>query len=138
MKRILLAGIATMILASPAMAADTRIGVTMALFDDNFLTNVREAIAAHAETMEDVNIQFEDAQAESEQINQVQNFVAQGLDAIIVNVADTAATQRSPTWLGRGHPAGLRQPGPDQKELPEKVAVVASNNWSRAGWRWKP
>ena len=41
MKRLIAAGITTLILTTPAMAANTRIGVTMALFDDNFLTNVR-------------------------------------------------------------------------------------------------
>ena len=94
MKRILLAGIATLILTSPAMAANTRIGVTMALFDDNFLTNVREAMAAQAKTMPGVEIKFEDAQADiGRQINQVQNFIAEGVSAIIVNPADTSATR---------------------------------------------
>ena len=85
---------AAALLALPAAARATDVGVTMALFDDNFLTNIREAMGAHAETMEDVSLQFEDAQADiGRQINQVQNFIAQGVDAIVVNPADTAATQ---------------------------------------------
>ena len=102
MKRILAAGITTLILTSPAMAANTRIGVTMALFDDNFLTNVREAMAAQAKTMPGVEIKFEDAQADiGRQINQVQNFIAEGVSAIIVNPADTSAT-RSITKMVEG------------------------------------
>ncbi len=130
MKRILLAGIATLILTSPAMAANTRIGVTMALFDDNFLTNVREAMAAQAKTMPGVEIKFEDAQADiGRQINQVQNFIAEGVSAIIVNPADTSAT-RSITKMaeGAGIPLVYVNRGPDQKKLPENVAVVVSDS----------
>ena len=118
MKRILLAGIATLILASPAMAANTRIGVTMALFDDNFLTNVREAMAAQAKTMPGVKIKFEDAQADiGRQINQVQNFIAEGVSAIIVNPADTSATRRHHQDGGRlRHSAGLCQPRSGSEE----------------------
>jgi inositol transport system substrate-binding protein len=117
-------------LTLPAMAQATEIGVTMALFDDNFLTNVREAIAAQAESMEDVNVQFEDAQADiGKQINQVQNFVAQGVNAIIVNPADTAATQAITDMVSQaGIPLVYVNRGPEQKELPEKVVVVESDH----------
>jgi inositol transport system substrate-binding protein len=131
MKRHLLTTCAaTAFLAMPAMAQATDIGVTMALFDDNFLTNVREAIAAQAESMEDVNVQFEDAQADiGKQINQVQNFVAQGVDAIIVNPADTAATQAITDMVSQaGIPLVYVNRGPEQKELPEKVVVVESDH----------
>jgi inositol transport system substrate-binding protein len=130
MKRILAAGITTLILTSPAMAANTRIGVTMALFDDNFLTNVREAMAAQAKTMPGVEIKFEDAQADiGRQINQVQNFIAEGVSAIIVNPADTSAT-RSITKMveSSGIPLVYVNRGPDQKKLPENVAVVVSDS----------
>src|SRR3954468_20775839 len=130
MKRALLAGIATLILTSPAMAANTRIGVTMALFDDNFLTNVREAMAAQAKTMPGVEIKFEDAQADiGRQINQVQNFIAEGVSAIIVNPADTSATRSITKMVEQaGVPLVYVNRGPDQKKLPDNVAVVVSDS----------
>jgi inositol transport system substrate-binding protein len=129
-KTLLAAGAMSLCLAAPGLARATDIGVAMALFDDNFLTNIREAISAHAATMEDVNVQFEDAQADiGKQINQVQNFVAQGLDAIIVNPADTAATQAITEMVAAsGIPLVYVNRGPEQKELPEKVVVVESDH----------
>jgi inositol transport system substrate-binding protein len=128
MKRHLLTTCAAATFLMPAVAQATDIGVTMALFDDNFLTNVREAIRTQAESMEGVNVQFEDAQADiGRQINQVQNFVAQGVGAIIVNPADTAATQAITDMVSQaGIPLVYVNRGPDQKELPEKVVVVVS------------
>ena len=131
MNKTLLAACAmSLCLAGPGMARATDIGVAMALFDDNFLTNIREAMSAHAATMEDVNLQFEDAQADiGKQINQVQNFVAQGVDAIIVNPADTAATQAITDMVAAsGIPLVYVNRGPEQKELPEKVVVVESDH----------
>jgi inositol transport system substrate-binding protein len=133
MKRSFLAACATAALcltAMPGMARATDIGVAMALFDDNFLTNIREAISAHAQTLGDVNVQFEDAQADiGKQINPVQNFVAQGVDAIIVNPADTAATQAITEMVAKsGIPLVYVNRGPEQKQLPEKVVVVESDH----------
>ncbi len=129
-KHLLTACATAMCLAAPTLARATDIGVAMALFDDNFLTNIREAMAAHAEQMDDVNLQFEDAQADiGKQINQVQNFVAQGVDAIIVNPADTAATQAITDMVAAsGIPLVYVNRGPEQKNLPEKVVVVESDH----------
>ncbi len=129
-RQLLVAGAAALALSAPVAARATDIGVAMALFDDNFLTNIREAMSAHAETMEDVNLQFEDAQADiGKQINQVQNFVAQGLDAIVVNPADTAATQAITDMVAAsGIPLVYVNRGPEQKQLPDKVVVVESDH----------
>jgi inositol transport system substrate-binding protein len=131
MKRKLLAACALCLgVAVPGMARAVDIGVSMALFDDNFLTNVREALKAHAESMQDVNVQFEDAQADiGKQISQVQNFAAQGMDAIIVNVADTSATKAITDMVSQaGIPLVYLNRAPDEEQLPEKVVVVASDD----------
>ena len=48
----------------------------------------------YAKTLDGVNLQVEDAQNDvGKQLNQIQNFVASGVDAIIVNPVDTDATQ---------------------------------------------
>ena len=91
MKRILIALAATTVLASPAFA--TKIGVSMDKFDDNFLTVLRNSISDYAKTQPGVTLQIEDAKDDvSKQISQVQNFIANGVDAIIVNPVDTSAT----------------------------------------------
>ena len=129
MKRLLVACAAALLIAAPAMAKTT-IGVSMALFDDNFLTLLRQAMADYAKTKPDLEIQFQDAEGDvGKQLSQVQNFVAQGVSAIIVNLVDAAATKG---MTDAAHKAGIplvyvnRQP--DEKELPSKVVVVASDD----------
>ena len=69
---------------STAWAA--KIGVSMSQFDDNFLTVLRGGMQKHAESLGDVQLQFEDAQKDvGRQLNQMQNFISAKLDAIIAN-----------------------------------------------------
>lgn len=92
MKKIIMVAIATTLMAGAAKAEN--IGVSMALFDDNFLTVLRNGMDAYAKTLDGVSLQIEDAQNDvGKQLNQIQNFVASGVDAIIVNPVDTSATQ---------------------------------------------
>ena len=61
-------------------------------FDDLFLTNLREAIVAKAKEA-GVNVQFEDGQRDiGKQLSQIQNFIAQKVDAVVVNPVDSSAT----------------------------------------------
>lgn len=65
----------------------------MALFDDNFLTIVRNSINNEMKA-ENVKGQVEDAKGDvAQQLQQVQNFIGQGVDAIIVNPVDTNAVK---------------------------------------------
>ncbi len=83
------AGLA-LLLGSGAMAQT--IGVTIAEFNDNFLTLLRNGMADYART-NDVTLMTEDAQRDiGKQLSQIQNFIAGGADAIIVNAVDTDAT----------------------------------------------
>ncbi len=126
--------LALAVLAStPALSARsdaTTIGVSMALFDDNFLTSVRQAMANRAQAMPDLHIQFQDAQGDvGKQLSQVQNFVSQKVDAIIVVPVDTSATKRiTLAATGAGIPLVYVNRKPDETQLPPKVAVVASDD----------
>jgi inositol transport system substrate-binding protein len=127
--RRLLAGIAlSTVLAQGAMAAN--VGVSMALFDDNFLTVLRNGMQEYAATLPDVTLQVEDAQNDvGKQLNQIQNFVASGVDAIIVNPVDTDATvAMSQAANDAGIPLVFvnRQPA-NLDDLPETQAFVASD-----------
>ena len=104
------------------------IGVSMAHFDDNFLTMIRTAMADHAKTLPGVALQFTDAQGDiGRQLSQVQNFVAQDAAAIIVNAADTSATP-SMTKAARdaGVPLVYVNRRPAEETLPDGVVFVGS------------
>jgi inositol transport system substrate-binding protein len=91
MKRFAYALAVATILSTPAMAA--KIGVSMDKFDDNFLTVLRNGMSDYAKTQAGVTLQIEDAKDDvSKQLSQVQNFIANKVDAIIVNPVDTSAT----------------------------------------------
>jgi ABC-type sugar transport system substrate-binding protein len=128
MKRMLIALAAATILSSAAHAE--KIGVSMALFDDNFLTVLRNGMADYAKTLPGVSLQIEDAQNDvAKQLSEIQNFVAAKVDAIIVNPVDTDAT---PAMTKLAAEAGIplvyvnRQPK-DLDKLGKKAAFVASN-----------
>jgi inositol transport system substrate-binding protein len=128
MKRIAIALAAATILCSPAMAA--KIGVSMDKFDDNFLTVLRNGMSDYAKTLSGVTLQIEDAKDDvSKQLSQVQNFIANKVDAIIVNPVDTSATAAiTKAAADAGVPLVYvnRQPA-DVDALGPKAAFVASN-----------
>src|SRR5437016_14201263 len=97
MKRVAIAlmTIAALGFASTASAADkkVKIGVTMALFDDVWLTFVRDAMTKWGAAHKDIDLTIVDAKNDSaNQVGQVENFLAQKSDAIVNLPVDTAAT----------------------------------------------
>ncbi len=83
--------------------AATTIGVSMAHFDDNFLTTVRQAMADEGKA-KSAKVDFEDAQGDvGRQVGQVQSFIAQRVSAIIVNPADASATKRMTDAARKAH-----------------------------------
>jgi inositol transport system substrate-binding protein len=128
-KRLLAACATVAILALPAMAQAAEIGVSMALFDDNFLTVLRNGMQDYAAKQSDVSLQVEDAQNDvGKQLNHIQNFIAQGVDAIIVNPVDTDATPAMTSLAtAAGIPLVYVNRMPADSKLPEKVAFVGSD-----------
>ncbi len=128
MKKLLLTGAITALMTTAALAQN--IGVSVARFDDNGLTIMRNGMTAHAETIDGLNLQMEDAQDDvARQLDQINNFVASGVDAIIVNAVDTNATEAmSQAAASAGIPLVYvnRQPI-NMDTLPEGQAFVASN-----------
>ena len=126
-KMIMSAALAVMM--STAAHAET-VGVSMALFDDNFLTVLRNGMQDYAKTLDGVTLQVEDAQNDvAKQQSQIQNFIAAGVDAIVVNPVDTDATAAmSKIAADAGIPLVYvnREPA-NIDTLPEKQAFVASN-----------
>lgn len=126
-KTIIAAGFASL-LSTAAMAEN--IGASIARFDDNFLTVMRNGMTDHAATLDGVELQVEDAQDDvAKQLDQINNFIASGVDAIIVNAVDTSATEAmSNAAASAGVPLVYvnRQPV-NVDTLPDNQAFVASN-----------
>ena len=123
--------VTTALVASLGGAASAEnIGVSMALFDDNFLTVLRNGMQDYAASLDGVTLQIEDAQNDvGRQLNQIQNFVASGVDAIIVNPVDTDATVAMSNLAAEsGIPLVYVNREPvNVDDLPEGQAFVASN-----------
>jgi inositol transport system substrate-binding protein len=128
MKRISLVLLAGALLSLSAAAQAVTVGVSMALFDDNFLTAVRASMKERAGQL-DVAVQFEDAQNDiGRQLNQIQNFIAQHVDAIVVNPVDTDATPRvTHLAVAAGIPLVYVNRMPADKHLPPRVSFVGSD-----------
>ena len=124
--------IASMVIAACGSTSVPRpvIGVSMAHFDDNFLTILRTAMVDHAVTVPEFDLRFADAQGDvGRQLSQIQNFAAQGAAAIIVNAADTSATPGM-TKIARdaGVPLVYVNRRPAEETLPAGVVFVGSDD----------
>lgn len=128
MKKLLAS--AAILVSVAGTASAENVGVSMALFDDNFLTVLRNGLVEYAGTLDGVDVQVEDAQNDvAKQLDQINNFVASGVDAIIVNPVDTSATQ---AMCDAAAAAGVplvfvnREPV-NVDSLPDSQAFVASD-----------
>jgi len=93
---VLVVAIASIAAASGCVSAQgkVKVGVTMAVFDDVWLTTVRDSMIAWAGRKTDIDLTIVDAKNDTNrQIGQVENFLAQGMDAIVILPVDTAATE---------------------------------------------
>ena len=131
MKKLALAALSGALLmgASVLPASAVTVGVSMALFDDNFLTVLRNGIQKYGDD-NGITVQIEDAKNDvAKQLDQINNFVASGVDAIIVNPVDTSATQAMSDAAAKAKIPLVyvnRQPI-NLDTLPDNQAFVASN-----------
>jgi len=128
MKKTLTGAALVSLMSTTAMAEN--IGASIARFDDNFLTVMRNGMVDHAATLDGVELQVEDAQDDvAKQLDQINNFIASGVDAIIVNAVDTSATEAmSNAAASAGVPLVYVNREPVNVDtLPEGQAFVASN-----------
>ena len=73
-----------------------KVGVGIYQFDDNFMTLYRNEIQAYFKTLETANVKYNvtivDGKNDmAEQSNQVDNFITQGMDVIILNLVQTSS-----------------------------------------------
>ena len=85
-----------------------------------------------------VEIQFEDASGDiGKQLNQIQNFITQGMDAIIINPVDTMATPKMTELVTKaGIPLVYVNLRPAEDTLPKGVSpTLAQTRTCRASSR---
>jgi len=105
-----------------------KIGVTMALFDDVWLTTVRDSMTKWGGAHKDIDLTIVDAKNDTnKQVGQVENFLAQGMDAIVILPVDTAATgPMTKAVVGAKKPLVYVNRLP--ANLPKGVVYVGSNS----------
>ena len=124
-KTVISAGMLAL-LGTGAIAQD--IGATISKFDDNWLTVMRNGMTDHAASLEGVNLQMEDALDDvGKQRDQITNFVAAGVDAIIINIVDTSAGATMTEAAGSTPLVFVNREPDNVDDLPPTQAFVASN-----------
>jgi len=73
-----------------------KVGVSIYQFTDNFMTLYRNEIEAYFKSLETDTVKYEITMADgkndmAEQTNQIQNFITQGMDVIILNLVQTSS-----------------------------------------------
>lgn len=120
----------SLIVLGGSSAQAESIGISMSLFDDNYLTVLRHTMQDYAATLDDVQVQAEDAQGDiSRQQSQIENFIASGVDGIIVMLIDAdTAPAISAAAANAGVPLVFVNMAPTGVEnLPDGQAWVGSN-----------
>ena len=126
MNKLLVGAALSLLMSTSAMAQS--IGASIARFDDNFLTVMRNGMVDHAGKLDGVELQVEDANDDvAKQLDQVKNFVAAGVDAIIVNIVDTSAGAAMSAAAGNTPLVYVNREPDNVNELPATQAFVASN-----------
>lgn len=79
-------------------AKTVKVGVSIYKFDDTFMTNYRNEIDAYFKTLNNDSVNYEvviqDGKNDmAEQTNQIDNFITQGYDVLILNLVQSSAAQ---------------------------------------------
>ncbi|WP_194273823.1 MULTISPECIES: sugar ABC transporter substrate-binding protein [Rhizobium] len=128
LKKLMLS--AAFVAMTSAVAHAETIGVAMSLFDDNWLTGLRHSMEDHAKGLKDVTVNTEDGQGDiAKQQSQVDNFIAAGVDGIVIMLVDAdAGAAISKRAAEAGIPLVFVNNAPSNVDsLPDKQAFVGSN-----------
>ncbi|KQT64264.1 MULTISPECIES: sugar ABC transporter substrate-binding protein [unclassified Aureimonas] len=130
MKSSFVIALAAMLASAATPALAETVGVTIARADSTFLTILRNGMEDRAKALSGVTLQVEDAQNDPQrQLDQVRNFIASGVDAIVVAAVDGDGT---PAMSKLADEAGIPivysvHPPADLDSLPKKAAFVGSD-----------
>lgn len=128
MKKLLLAAAVSTTLLAPLAAHAQKVGLAMAQLD-TFLTILKDGVV-DAGKKSGATVQVEDAQNDvGKQLSQIQNLIAQKVDAIIVNPVDTDVTPKITKMVtdAKIPLVYVNRKPVDFAKLPAGVAFVASD-----------
>ncbi|TWI54927.1 ribose transport system substrate-binding protein/inositol transport system substrate-binding protein [Pseudomonas duriflava] len=117
------------LLISPLAWSEAKIGVAVAQYD-NYIAYLVQAMQERAkEVPGGATLQLEDAGGDVvRQLGQVENFISQSVDAIIVNPADTAATRKiTERATLAGIPLVYLNSRPEVESFPAGVVFVGTD-----------
>lgn len=106
--------------AAPAANGEgLKIGVCIYKFDDNFMTLYRQELQKYLEETYGAEVTVVDGKGDqAEQTNQIDNFISQGVDVLILNLVQASATETvAKTCADAGVPAVFINREPDAAEL---------------------
>ena len=120
---------------APAEAKTYKVGVTIYKFDDNFMTLYREELEKYMKSLETDTMKFDitvvDGKGDmAEQTNQIDTFLAQGVDVLIVNLVQSSSAA---TITDKCKAAGVpvvyinREPSEDDMKAWDKICYVGAD-----------
>ena len=136
MKKFLaLALTAIMVLGMVAFASaedkPLKVGISIYKFDDNFMTLYRQELQKYLEEEYGANVTVVDGKGDqAEQTNQVNTFIADGVDVLIINLVQSSAAS---TVINLAKDAGIplvlinREPVPEDLALWDRVCYVGAD-----------
>ncbi|KLT18113.1 rhizopine-binding protein [Neobacillus vireti] len=106
------------------------IGAAMPIFDDKWLSYLYDAIRAYDKEHDDVEVKMVDAKNDSgKQLSQVETFISQGVDAIIIAPADTDTAGPMVDAANEANiPVIIVNRKPDDKAMKKIYAYVGSES----------
>ena len=95
------------------------VGVCIYKFDDNFMTLYRQELQSYLESEYGANVTIVDGKNDqAEQTNQIQNFITQGVDVLILNLVQASSTEVVANMCKEaGIPAVFINREPDEAEI---------------------
>ncbi len=135
---LLLTGVLLLTLAACGGAAGPQtfdVGVCIYQFNDNFMTLYRQEIEAYFKTLETDTVKYNVTIVDSkndmaEQTNQVDTFIAQGVDVLIVNLVQSSSAN---TITQKADAAGIpvvyinREPSAEDMAASENICYVGAD-----------
>ena len=122
--------------AEPAAAVTTyKVGVSIYKFDDNFMTLYRQELESYFKSLETDAVKYEvtivDGKGDmAEQTNQVDTFLAQGVDVLIIYLVQSSSAA---TITDKAKAAGVpvvyinREPSADDMKAWDKICYVGAD-----------
>lgn len=121
--------------AAPADVTTYKVGVTIYKFDDNFMTLYREELESYMKSLETDTVKYDitvvDGKGDmAEQTNQIDTFLAQGMDVLIVNlVQSSSAATITEKCKAANVPVVYinREPSQDDMKAWDKICYVGAD-----------